>query len=204
MRDSNACGGGLFGKVVSSVKILFIRHGLTAGNLEKRYIGRTDETLCAEGIAQLKPFRIQNCEVVVCSPMKRCIQTAEILFPQRGYIIEKELRECDFGDFDGMNYKELSHNADYQRWIDSGGTMAFPNGEAPADFRSRCVKAFYSIVKEYAVAASIAFVVHGGTIMSILEKYAVPHRDYFDFHCENGHGYFCQWNGSELEITEKI
>ena len=186
------------------MKILFIRHGLTAGNLEKRYIGRTDEPLCTEGIAQLKTLNLPNCEAVVCSPMKRCIQTAEILFPQRGYLIKKELRECDFGDFEGMNYMELSHNADYQKWIDSGGSMPFPNGEAPEDFRKRCLNAFERIVKEYGAAESIAFVVHGGTIMSILEKYAVPCRDYFDFQCENGHGYCCQWNGSELVITEKI
>ena len=204
MRDSHACGSGLFGKVVSAVKIFFIRHGLTAGNLEKRYIGRTDEPLCSEGIAQLKTVRLPNCEAVVCSPMKRCIQTVEILFPQGVYLTADELSECDFGDFEGMNYKELSHNADYQKWIDSGGTLPFPKGEAPENFRRRCVKAFDSSVKEYGTAASIAFVVHGGTIMSILDKYAVPHRDYFDWHCENGHGYVCEWNGSELVITEKI
>ena len=186
------------------MKILFIRHGLTAGNIEKRYIGRTDEPLCSEGIAQLYELKLPSCETIVCSPMKRCIQTAEILFPQRGYIITEEFRECDFGDFEGMNYNELSHNADYQKWIDSGGTLPFPKGEAPEDFRRRCVKAFEDIVKSLGGAASVAFVVHGGTIMSILEKYAVPHRDYFDWHCENGHGYVCRRNGSELEITEKI
>ena len=186
------------------MKILFIRHGLTAGNLEKRYIGSTDEPLCSEGIAQLKELKLQDCEAVICSPMKRCIQTAEILFHHSGYLTAEELRECDFGDFEDMNYKELSENADYQKWIDSGGTLPFPKGEAPQDFCRRCVKAFDSIVKEYDAAVSIAFVVHGGTIMSILEKYAVPHRDYFDCHCENGHGYVCRWNGSELVITEKI
>ena len=186
------------------MKILFIRHGLTAGNIEKRYIGRTDEPLCSESIAQLQELKLPSCEPIVCSPRKRCIQTAEILFPHSGYLMAEELRECDFGDFEGMNYKELSHNADYQKWIDSGGTLPFPKGEAPEDFRRRCVKAFEDIVKSLGGAASVAFVVHGGTIMSILEKYAVPHRDYFDWHCENGHGYVCRWNGSELKITEKI
>ena len=34
---------------------ILIRHGMTKGNLEKRYVGcRTDETLCPEGIAPLR------------------------------------------------------------------------------------------------------------------------------------------------------
>lgn len=35
------------------MKLIFIRHGKTAGNLERRYIGRTDEPLCDEGIAEI-------------------------------------------------------------------------------------------------------------------------------------------------------
>ena len=186
------------------MKILFIRHGLTAGNLEKRYIGRTDEPLCSEGIALLKELNIPSCEAVVCSPMKRCIQTAEILFPHSGYLTAEDLRECDFGDFEGRNYRELADNADYQKWVDSGGSLPFPNGEAPEDFRRRCVKGFEKIIVSCEKVSSMAFVVHGGTIMSILEKYAVPRRDYFDWQCENGHGYVCRWNGSELHITEKL
>ena len=58
------------------MRAVFIRHGLTAGNLEKRYIGSTDEPLCGEGIARLKMRTYPRCEVLVCSPMKRCLQTA--------------------------------------------------------------------------------------------------------------------------------
>lgn len=186
------------------MKIVFIRHGLTAGNLEKRYIGSTDEPLCPEGIAQLKVMKYPQCGVLICSPMKRCIESAEILFPGQGYITDEKLRECDFGDFEGKNYTELADDMHYQNWINSGGTMPFPDGESPEAFRKRCNSAFESIIRNNAPASSIAFVVHGGTIMSILEKHAVPYRPYFDWHCENGHGYICEWNGTELEILEKI
>ena len=70
------------------MQIVFIRHSMTAGNLERRYIGcRTDEPLCEAGIslAQQKAAEIRPAfpmpEVVLTSPMRRCIQTAEILFP---------------------------------------------------------------------------------------------------------------------------
>ena len=186
------------------MKIVFIRHGLTAGNLEKRYIGRTDEALCPEGIEQLRNADIPPCEVLVCSPMKRCLQSAQILFPQQDIITDEDLRECDFGDFEGKSYTELTGNAAYQEWIDSGGSLPFPGGESPQDFRKRCICAFDTIVRKYKEKSSVAFVVHGGTIMAVLERYAFPHRDYFDWHCSNGTGYVCQWNGSELEITERI
>ena len=35
------------------MKIVLIRHGATAGNIEKRYIGITDEDLCASGIESI-------------------------------------------------------------------------------------------------------------------------------------------------------
>ncbi|MBR6069530.1 MAG: histidine phosphatase family protein [Ruminococcus sp.] len=186
------------------MKILFLRHGLTKGNLEKRYIGSTDEPLCTEGITELKKLRLPACDLLVCSPMKRCIMTSELLFFGQEPVLCDDLRECDFGDFEEKNYAELSDNTDYQKWINSGGKLPFPNGEAPSVFRARCVGTFEKIVRKYGHCDYIAFVVHGGTIMSILEKYAVPHRDYFDFHCENGHGYFCEWDGKKLIITEEI
>ncbi len=186
------------------MRIVFIRHGLTAGNLEKRYIGSTDEPLCLEGIVQLKNLAIPRSETLVCSPMKRCTETAEMLFPQQSIVLEGAFRECDFGDFEGKNYIELTGDPDYQKWIDSGGTLPFPNGESPQDFRERCTAAFDMLVSRYSDSQSLALVVHGGTIMSILEKYAVPHADYYDWHCDNGRGYICDWNSSELHILERI
>ena len=38
--------------------IHFIRHALTQGSLDGRYIGQTDEELCKEGIEQLEAMKI--------------------------------------------------------------------------------------------------------------------------------------------------
>lgn len=83
--------------------------------------------------------------------MKRCVETAEILWPgfdQKKMQKVTDLRECDFGDFENKNYKELSGNGDYQAWIDSNGTLPFPNGESMDAFKSRCLEAFARIVEE--------------------------------------------------------
>ena len=40
--------------------VYLIRHGMNAGNREKRYIGRTDEPLCSEGIAALQKYHLNQ------------------------------------------------------------------------------------------------------------------------------------------------
>jgi len=184
--------------------ILLIRHGLTAGNLEKRYIGRTDEPLCQQGIDELERMNYPVCDVLVTSPMRRCIHTAEILFPSQDFHTCDAFRECDFGDFEGKNYAELNGNKQYQAWIDSGGTMPFPNGESPADFRNRCCEGFHQITEQFHNKKSIAMVIHGGTIMAILSQFSIPHRDYYDWMAANAHGWLCDYDGQNIMISEKL
>ena len=190
------------------MQLLLIRHSITAGNLEHRYIGcRTDEPLCEAGIAlaQQKSVEFRRSfpapELVLVSPMQRCRQTAEILFPHVSQKIVLGLQECDFGAFEGKNYQELSGNTSYQAWIDSNGTLPFPNGESMDAFKSRCLEAFARIVEEVSGAEKewiasgktgifrAGIVVHGGTIMAILEQYGYPKAAYFDYQVKNGCGY---------------
>ena len=186
-------------------ELILIRHGKTAGNLLGRYIGsRTDEPLCDEGREELAGKQLPEVERLYVSPMKRCVETAEILWPgfdQKKMQKVMDLRECDFGDFENKNYKELSGNGDYQAWIDSNGTLPFPNGESMDAFKSRCLEAFARIVEEVSGAEQewiasgktgifrAGIVVHGGTIMAILEQYGYPKAAYFDYQVKNGCGY---------------
>lgn len=48
----------------------------------------------------------------------------------------------DFGAFEGHNYQELSGDPAYQRWIDSGGTLPFPEGESREEFIRRNVAGY--------------------------------------------------------------
>lgn len=81
------------------MKIVLIRHGATAGNIKKRYIGITDEDLCASGIESIhnniKAGYYQGVQAVYVSPMKRCRQTAELIYPEYKQHIVPDFRECD-------------------------------------------------------------------------------------------------------------
>ena len=86
------------------IKLWLIRHGKTEGNKLARYIGTTDEPLCQEGIEFLKKMDYPKVQEIYVSPLRRCVQTAEILFPEKPVHIIEELAECDFGEFENKNY----------------------------------------------------------------------------------------------------
>ena len=173
------------------LKMLMIRHGKTYGNTLGRYIGMTDEHLLDTESEELVQLRPEPVECVFVSPMIRCRETAQLLFPGQEHVVIDGFRECNFGEFENKNYQELSENEAYQRWIDSDGTLGFPGGETMVEFKGRSLKAFdqmldHCIRQEY---ESVAMVVHGGTIMSILDSYGFPSAGYFDWQVKNAEGY---------------
>lgn len=176
------------------IEIWLIRHGMTEGNRHQRYIGRTDESLCAEGREALKKNVYLMPEAVFVSPLRRCRETAEMLYPGMRLRIIDQLAECDFGDFENRNYRELSGNAAYQAWVDSGGTLPFPGGESREAFRKRTLEGFSRVVaaciREKLTKAAV--VVHGGTIMNLMEAYGRSEKSFYDWHVKNGQGYLVQ------------
>lgn len=174
-------------------KMVLIRHGKTSGNLQGRYIGcRTDESLCALGIEELKQRSYPAVSRVVVSPMKRCLETAAILYPHLTPEVIDDFRECDFGAFENLHYAQLNGREDYQRWIDSGGELPFPGGESRSAFALRCVRAFDGLHPD----TDCALIVHGGTIMAIMEAYATPKGHFYDFQVKNGLGYILREDGT--------
>ncbi len=206
------------------VKLYLIRHGRTQGNTEGRYVGRTDEDVLPSELKRLRWLKEEPLpDRIYVSPLKRCVSTAFALFQrdhiERGLFLRPirkipDLREMDFGAFEYKNFKELRKNADYQRYIDSNGEAAFPEGESRADFVKRTVKAGGWIFEELTGPkyrnrdVCAALVVHGGTIMALMEAYAVPKRDYFSWQVKNGEGFAVSLNKTEdgfvLSDVEKI
>ena len=191
------------------LKLWLIRHGKTEGNKLARYIGTTDEPLCQEGIDFLGKMDYPKVQNIYISPLKRCVQTAEILFPGAEQVVCEQMRECDFGLFEGKNYQELTGNPKYQSWIDSGGTKAFPGGEDPMEFRKRCVCGFEQMMEKMIKEKrkKIAFVVHGGTIMSVMEAFDPEKKEFYHWQVKNGKGFHFQieeekWQQGKRQFEE--
>lgn len=182
------------------MKIAFIRHLRTPGNEKRQYIGRTDESLSDRALEAFRSSksRYPAVESVIASPMKRCIETARLIYPEAEIRTEPLLRECDFGLFEGKTYEELKDHPAYIEWLESGGMTAFPEGEPQELFRNRCaegVQKWIDILLEEK-AESAAFVVHGGTIMASLSRLAEEPHDFYHWQVENGGGY-------EALVTER-
>lgn len=181
------------------ITVALIRHGKTAGNVRHAYIGTTDEWLFegenAAGFSGFPPV-----EKVFSSPLQRCVQTAALIYPAQSVDICEELRECDFGDFEGKNYAELKENCDYKAWMESGGQLAFPHGENGADFRKRCVRGFLEIIRASQPAKTIAIVCHGGTIMAILERFS--ERDFYSWQVENLGGFVFEFDEEQQKTLQ--
>lgn len=192
------------------MRLILMRHGMTCGNEQQRYIGKTDEILSPKGRKNVLRFatdgRYPDVDRIYVSPMKRCIQTAELVWPEQKLIRVNAFRECDFGTFEGKNYRDLKGDPYYQKWIDSKGTLPFPDGEDVAAFKKRSLRAYgrtiCEVQKDYSESEqeslTVAMVVHGGTIMAIMEYYAVPKKDYYDYQVENAGGYVVDYEGGWL------
>ena len=122
-------------------KLYLIRHGMTKGNLEGRFVGRTDLPLCEEGIAELKKlqeeYEYPDVQKVYSSPMARCVETADILYPNRLLQRVDNLREYDFGVFEGQLAKDLAGTEMFVRWNESG-MSAFRGGGHSAFVPAEC------------------------------------------------------------------
>ena len=173
------------------MKVIIIRHGKTQSNIERRYMGcRTDEDLLETEKSSLHDPGIADDDLlIISSPMKRSLQTAHIFFPGREILVAEDLREMDFGIFEGKNYMDLNGDPDYQAWVDSGCASRIPDGESMDSFIKRTMTGFREAVRTAIDkrAATLCIVAHGGSIMSVM--YSLFGGNYYDYYTQNGDGY---------------
>lgn len=176
------------------MNLYLFRHGKTASNERHAYLGNTDEPLSSDGIQRLQvqkeamAGRLPHPSVVYTSGMRRTAQTASILFPEIPQYPITAFREMNFGVFERKNFEDLKDDLDYRRWVDSGCTIACPNGESMESFQARVANDFLKLLEQHP-DDPLVFVVHGGTIMALLDAFAVPNTSYFSYQLKNGSWY---------------
>ncbi len=173
------------------MKCYLIRHGQTMGNVLLNFNGcRTNEPLTEDGRAALRKIDdVPEGAVLFASPLKRAIETASIMLPGHKPTVIEDLREMDFGYFEGKNHKMLEGDPGYQEWLDSGGASKVPGGESIAEFQERVVGAFREAVSRAVSqgADSMYIVAHGGTLMAVMNM--LTGESYYEFNAPNGAGY---------------
>ncbi|TSC88131.1 MAG: putative phosphoglycerate mutase [Microgenomates group bacterium Gr01-1014_16] len=119
-------------------KIYLIRHGQSVANLTGKFQGQRYDTdltnqgrLSAQKIAAT--FLTENISAIFSSPLKRAIQTAEIISGTLNIPVSKDdrLKETDHGDWSSLNDAEINARwpEEYALWKIHPSQTQFPNGE---------------------------------------------------------------------------
>lgn len=196
--------------------IYLIRHGITEGNLEGRYIGQTDLSLCPEGAKIIEQYAADEMypevDKVYSSPLARCLETAEIIYPEHKLMIVDELCEMNFGDFENKTQEQLKDLKEYADWIRGGADACPPNGEKFGDFTLRCIDGLDTVFSDMMrrEIQSAAVITHAGVITNLLAGFGLPKGRPADFLCEPGKGFeislntFLWQKGPSFEITGRF
>ncbi len=179
---------------MKTFKIHLIRHGLTEGNLKQQYIGVTDLPLAGVGVTELQRLKGEvdypKVDKVYSSPMLRCRQTANILYPSKDIQLVDKLREIDFGEYEGKTASELEALPSYADWA-AGRINAAPGGEDNTEFAKRLCVGLNEIVRDMMASGAehSAVIMHGGAIMMLLAACAVPRKSMVEWTCAAGSGF---------------
>ncbi len=164
-----------------SRKIILVRHMETVWNEQRRYIGRTDLHLSDLGARHARSLAesLKNTLLsgVISSNMKRALQTAQAIAAGRELtsVIEPDLREIDFGEWEGLDFNEIStaYPDLSDIWVEDPFSVHIPGGESMTGFVSR-VKESWSRIRVAALAdegdsdGDLLIVTHAGCIKVIL------------------------------------
>lgn len=172
-----------------TLRIVFIRHGQTRLNVEKRFQGQSDIPLNQVGLAQAAAMADalaggvasvgtlsdgdsvgggkQSWQAIFSSDLSRAFETANFLASRVGLEVQvdQRLRERYFGDFEGKNEAELRESGlaeAFDLWRNTGDASV-AGVELRAAVGQRVVAAVADIRQKYP-AGNVAVVAHGSTI----------------------------------------
>ena len=180
---------------MKSYYIHFIRHGAISPTLQGRYIGTTDVPLSDEGKLNIRKLDATMdypyAKVVFSSPLKRCTQTARLIYPSIEPLVIDQLMECNFGEWENKSADELKGDDTFAKWLAGDTSVKPPRGESNADFTRRICVMFESIVDGLIKTGTTdaAMIMHGGVMNTLLAVYGLPQAKPFDWACDNGYGY---------------
>ena len=191
-------------------KLHFIRHGMTEGNRVGRYVGRMDLPVCADGREMLeemkKKYEYPQVQEVYCSPLLRCLQTADILYPDTPLTVVDDLVELSLGDFEGQYMEELKNNPAYMAWISDSLKNTPPGAvETGEEFAARVGYALHSIFMNMTQnrITEAAVIAHGGVFMAMLSAFVYPRAPMGQWALANGSGYTVRMS-TELWMRDQI
>jgi broad specificity phosphatase PhoE len=154
------------------MRIYFSRHGESEANLLHEHANRGFQYgLTETGRAQAAALAATLTDVpiarIYCSPLKRAVETAEIVSRAKGVPVEvtDALCEYDCGVLEGRSDRAAwqQHLAVYHQWVDEGRLeQRIEGGESYLDMQARFVPFVEGLVVQYGASpANVLLIAHG-------------------------------------------
>ncbi|MEG0069082.1 histidine phosphatase family protein [Cetobacterium sp.] len=172
-------------------KIILVRHGETELNTAGVFFGIMDPELTERGIEQAKRAKkvLEDLEYhkIYASDLKRAKETAEIInCKDIDMILTEDLREINFGIFEGYKYEELleKYPIEVKKSQEDWKNYNYETGESVLQLQKRAIN---FIEKELDLYKNTVLVTHWGVINTILSYYFSDGLDaYWKFSVKNG------------------
>jgi broad specificity phosphatase PhoE len=148
--------------------LYLVRHGETEWSRDLKHTSHTDVRLTPAGVEQSKELgrRIAGLEfaLVLVSPLQRALQTCELAGLRDRAEITTDLKEWDYGDYEGLTTREIREKvADWTVW-----THHTPNGESSDQVRQRVDRVIGSAS---AISGNVALFAHGHILRALAARW---------------------------------
>lgn len=137
------------------MNLLLVRHGEIPSNVNKVYAGTSSEGLTEKGLVQAREVsaKLKSCNIdlLYSSPIRRAVQTAEIIGKATGnnVLIENAFQELKMGPWEGLSEKEVAdkYPEEWQVWNTSPAELRLPGRETLKELQERVVSGVKNIYK---------------------------------------------------------
>ncbi len=154
--------------------LIFIRHGETAWNREKRFQGHSDVPLNERGLLQAEllagALQREGVSTLFSSPLARARQTAEIIGARLNLAVEvmQELTELNFGEYEGELEADLraKYGPRFAQWREAHYTEPAPGGDSIRTIKDRAASAV-EVMASASERGSVAAVAHQAVLMAV-------------------------------------
>jgi broad specificity phosphatase PhoE len=143
---------------VPRVEIVLARHGETAWSRDRLHTSNTDLPLTdagrQEAVALARRLKGREFALVLSSPLRRARETCELAGLADEAEVDGDLREFDYGEFEGISTAEIrSKRPGWELWRDG-----CPGGETAADVGDRADRV---IERALSTDGDVALFAHG-------------------------------------------
>ncbi|MFC1925839.1 histidine phosphatase family protein [Chloroflexota bacterium] len=157
------------------VRWYLVRHGRTVYNRDGRIQGHNQNPLDEEGLVQAGSLRNRLTgkifSAAFSSDLTRAIETARIILNNRQIALDTspDLRELDYGLWEGMNLEEIEtgYKDEMSRFVEGDHDFAPPEGESVTHLLERTGR-FVEQVKDQLTEGNLLVVCHGGSLRGLV------------------------------------